>query len=73
MMLEFLEGMLSFMLQACLTTREEKQRTCLYIHSSGCLTSDDHGILQALSVVSGSSEIMLGQMELACTEVVQII
>lgn len=59
-MLEFLEGMLSFMLQACLTTREEKRRICMCIHSSGYLTSDDHGILQALTVVSGSSEIMLG-------------
>jgi len=44
-MLEFLEGMLPFILQACLTTREQKERIYMCIRSSGNLASDDHRIL----------------------------
>lgn len=45
MTLEFLEGMLPFTLQACLTTGEEKERIYACMCHSGYLTSDDHGIL----------------------------
>lgn len=55
---QFLEWMLLSMLQSYLTTSEE--RVEMWMCSSGCLAGGSHEILSAPSVVSDTSEMMLG-------------